>query len=443
MGQLLYRCQPPACKRHPEWAYGAVIYELNVRQFSPEGTFAAVREQLPRLQALGVDILWLMPIYPIGEERRKGTLGSYYSIRDYGAVNPEFGTFDEFRALVEAAHGTGMRVILDWVPNHTSRDAVWVAQHPEWYKRDPETGEIATPYDWTDTAQLDYDSPEMRRGMTEAMLFWLRETAIDGFRVDMAMLEPLAFWEGCVPELEAFMEAAGRRLFMLAEAEGPEFHRVAFDATYSWEVHHLLVDIAQGRVPEPAVALRERLLWEGEAYPSDALRMRFTSNHDENSWNGSEFQRFGAAARTMAAMTYLLPGLPLVYNGQEAGSDRQLAFFDKDCVDWRGLNGEWTEFYRDMNALRHTHPALWGGTRGGDLVAMDNSLSNKVFSVKRRVGDSLVMGLFNLSPDHADFEVHDEDFNGSFRQIGSPLLAELRSDAHFYLPPWGCFIYFR
>ncbi len=144
MGQLLYRCQPPACKRHPEWAYRAVIYELNVRQFSPEGTFAAVREQLLRLQALGVDILWLMPIYPIGEERRKGTLGSYYSIRDYGAVNPEFGTFDEFRALVEAAHGTGMRVILDWVPNHTSRDAVWVAEHPEWYKRDPETGEIAT-----------------------------------------------------------------------------------------------------------------------------------------------------------------------------------------------------------------------------------------------------------------------------------------------------------
>lgn len=443
MGELLYRCRPQVCKRHPEWAYGAVIYELNVRQFSPEGTFAAVRTQLPRLRELGVDILWLMPIYPIGEKRRKGSLGSYYSIRDYRAVNPEFGTFDEFRGLVEAIHAEGMRVILDWVPNHTSRDAVWVTDHPDWYKRDAETGEIATPYDWTDTAQLDYDNPEMRRGMTEAMLFWLRETAIDGFRVDMAMLEPIGFWDTCVPELEAFMEAQSRGLFMLAEAEGPEFHRVAFDTTYSWEVHHLMADVAQGRMQAPAAALRERLAREAAAYPTDALRMRFTSNHDENSWNGSEFQRFGAAARMMAALTYLLPGMPLVYNGQEAGSERQLAFFDKDCIDWSGLGkNEWKAFYQELNALRHSHMALWGGMRGGDLYAMDNSLSDRVFAVKRRIGEALVMGLFNFSPDHADFEVFDDDFNGSFHQIGSSALASLRSNSHFYLPPWGCFIYF-
>ncbi len=442
MGQLLYRCQPPACKRHPEWASRAVVYELNVRQFSAEGTFAAVREQLPRLQALGVDILWLMPIYPIGEERRKGTLGSYYSVRDYCGVNPEFGTFEEFRALVEEVHRLGMRIILDWVPNHTSRDAVWVNQHPEWYKHDPETGEIATPYDWTDTAQLDYDSPAMRRGMTEAMLFWLRETAIDGFRVDMAMLEPLAFWDTCVPELEAFMDAQSRGLFMLAEAEGPEFHWVAFDATYSWEVHHLMVDIAQGKVQGPAAALRNRLLYEAGDYPAAALRMRFTSNHDENSWNGSEFQRFGVAARMMAALTYVLPGMPLIYNGQEAGSDRQLAFFDKDGVDWSALGGEWTAFYQELNGFRHSHPALWGGVDGGDLYAMDNSLSDKVFAVKRRVGDSRVMALFNFSPDHADFKVYDDDFNGSFGQIGSLAPAVLHSHSHFYLPPWGFFIYF-
>ncbi|WP_298062070.1 alpha-amylase family glycosyl hydrolase [uncultured Rikenella sp.] len=444
MGELLYRCRPQACKRHPEWAYDAVIYELNVRQFSPEGTFAAVRAQLPRLRALGVDILWLMPIYPIGVERRKGTLGSYYAVRDYCGVNPEFGTFDEFRQLVEAVHGLGMRVILDWVPNHTSRDAVWVEAHPEWYKRDPETGEIATPYDWTDTAQLDYDNPAMRRGMVEAMLFWLRETAIDGFRVDMAMLEPIGFWDACVPELAAFMEARSRGLFMLAEAEGPEFHRVAFDATYSWEVHHLMVDVAQNKVSAPAAVLRERLLREGEAYPMDALRMRFTSNHDENSWNGSEFVRFGAAVRQMAALTYLLPGMPLIYNGQEAGSDRKLAFFDKDRIDWSGLgNNGWEAFYRELNGLRHSHVALRGGLCGGDVYAMDNSLSDKVFAIKRRVGDSVVMGLFNLSPDHADFELYDEDFNGSFRQIGSPELALLRSHVHFYLPPWGFFVYFK
>lgn len=442
MGQLLYRCQPPMCKRHPEWASRAVVYELNVRQFSPEGTFAAVREQLPRLQDLGVDVLWLMPIYPIGEERRKGSLGSYYSIRDYEAVNPEFGTFGEFKSLVDEVHNLGMRIILDWVPNHTSRDAVWIGQHPQWYKHDPDTGEIATPYDWTDTAQLNYDNPQMRRGMTEAMLFWLRETEIDGFRVDMAMLEPIEFWEACVPELEAFMGSQERELFMLAEAEGPEFHRVAFDATYSWDVHHLMVDIAQGKVQGPAAALRGRLLQEAEAYPPDALRLRFTSNHDENSWNGSEFRRFGVSVRMMAALTYLLPGLPLIYNGQEAGSDRQLEFFDKDCIDWGGLNGEWTALYRELNVLRHTYPALWGGIAGGDLYAMDNSLPDRVFAVKRRLEGGGVLGLFNLSGDHADFEVYDEDFNGEYRQVGSPEMAVLRSGTHFYLPPWGFFVYY-
>lgn len=443
MGQLLYRCQPPACKRHPEWAYSSVVYEVNVRQFSADGNFAAVREQLPRLKELGVDILWFMPIYPIGEERRKGSLGSYYSIRDYCAVNPEFGTFDEFKAMVDEVHRLGMRAILDWVPNHTSRDAVWTHEHPDWYKHDPETGEIATPYDWSDAAQLDYDNPQMRRGMTDALLFWLRETAIDGFRVDMAMLEPIGFWNDCVPELEAFMDSQSRGLFMLAEAEGPEFHSAAFDATYSWEVHHLTVDIAQGKVPNPAEALRGKLMQQAEAYPMDALRLRFTSNHDENSWSGSEFRRYGAAAKQMAALMYLLPGLPLIYNGQEAASDRQLEFFEKDPVDWSGLGGEFEEFYRELNKLRHSLPALRGGMQGGDMYAVDNSLPDKVFAVKRRLGDCVVFGLFNFSGNHADLEFHDDDFNGEYHQLGSREMASLSSGAHFYLPPWGFYLYFN
>lgn len=443
MGQLLYRCQPPACKRHPEWAYNAVIYELNVRQFSEEGTLAAVRPQLPRIKELGVDIIWFMPIYPIGEVQRKGSLGSYYSIKDYCAVNPEFGTFDEFKRLVDEAHRLGLRVILDWVPNHTSRDAVWTVEHPDWYKHDPETGEIATPYDWSDAAQLDYDNPQMRRGMTDALLFWLRETAIDGFRVDMAMLEPIEFWNACVPELEAFMASRSRGLFMLAEAEGPQFHSVAFDATYSWEVHHMTVDIAQGKIQSPADALRWKLMQEAGAYPMDALRMRFTSNHDENSWSDSEFKRYGAAAKQMAALTYLLPGMPLIYNGQEAASDKQLPFFEKDAVDWSGLGGEFEALYRELNALRHSYRALWGGTEGGDLYAMDNTLPEKVFAVKRRVGKQLVIGLFNFSGDHADLELHDEDFDGEFRQVGSPEKATLRNGTHFYLPPWGFYVYFN
>lgn len=443
MGQLLYRCQPPACKRHPEWAYDAVIYELNIRQFSTEGTFAAVFAQLPRLKDLGVDIIWFMPIYPIGKERKKGTLGSYYAVRDYCAVNPEFGSFDEFKTLVDKIHTLGMRVILDWVPNHTSRDAVWTTQHPDWYKYDPKSGEIATPYDWSDTAQLDYDNPEMRRGMTDAMLFWLRETAIDGFRVDMAMLEPIGFWNACVPELEDFMDSQSRGLFMLAEAEGPEFHSVAFDATYSWDVHHLTVNIAQNKVDRPAQALREKLMQEARAYPLDALRLRFTSNHDENTWSDSEFKRYGPSVKQMAALTYLLPGMPLIYNGQEAASERRLPFFEKDCVDWMGLGGEWEDFYRELNALRHTHPALCGGAKGGDLFSMDNSLPDKVFAVKRKIGGSVVIGLFNFSGDHADLEFYDEDFDGEFSQVGSSERAILRSAKHFYLPPWGFFIYFK
>lgn len=443
MAQLLYRCQPQLSKRHPQWASQAIIYELNVRQFSPGGTFAGVAEQLPRLKALGVDVIWMMPIFPIGEERRKGSLGSYYAVRDYCAVNPEFGTFKELKLLINRIHRLGMRVILDWVPNHTSRDAVWTVEHPDWYKHDPASGEIATPYDWTDAAQLDYDNPAMRRGMVDAMLFWLRETRIDGFRVDMAMLEPLEFWNACVPELEAFMSKKSRDLFMLAEAEGPEFHTVAFDATYSWEMHHLTVDIAQGRVVSPAAALRDRLSHEAWEYAPAALRMRFTSNHDENSWNGSEFVRYGAAVRQMAALTFLLPGVPLIYNGQEAGSNRQLPFFEKDCVDWQGLNGEWTALYGELISLKHAHPALWGGTDGGDLYAMDNSLSDKVLTLKRKIGDDVVMGLFNLSGEHVDFSVGDEDFEGVFAQIGSPEIATLHRDANFYLPPWGWFVYYK
>ncbi len=445
MGKVLYRCQPLASKVHPEWAHRAVIYELNIRQFSDSGDFAGVEAQLPRLRELGVDLLWLMPIFPIGEVRRKGTLGSYYAVRDYCAVNPEFGTLDQLRALVDRAHELGLRVILDWVPNHTSRDAAWVSEHPNWYRWDEARGEIATPYDWTDTAQLDYDNPQMRQGMVEAMRFWLTETAIDGFRVDMAMLEPLEFWELAIPELQRTRPD----LFLLAEAEGPEFHRVAFDASYAWELHHLLVDVAQGRIAAPAQAVRGKLCELSERYPPDGFLMHFTSNHDENSWKGSEFQRFGPFLRAATALTYILPGIPLIYNGQEAGSPKSLAFFDKDPVDWSGLRsdehgeGEWVRFYQSLNELRHTYAPLWSGSRGGDVCAIDNSLSDRVLSIKRKLGERVVIGLFNLSGDHADLEFPDPDFTGLYHELGTETPAHLESGRHFWLPPWGYFIYYK
>lgn len=434
--QLLYSCNKPIGKSHPEWAYNAVLYELNTRQFSSEGTFKAASLELQRLKGLGVDIIWMMPIFPIGQERRKGTLGSYYSIKDYIAVNPEFGTAEDFREFVMQAHTLGLKIILDWVPNHTSRDAVWTTEHQDWYEWDEAKGEIATPFDWTDTAKLDYSNRAMRQQMVDSMKYWLTEFHIDGFRVDMAMLEPIDFWNWCTPQLEQVRED----IFMLAEAEGPEFHTRAFDATYAWDMHHLLVKIAKGEAN--ADTLRERLQWESMHYPTQAFRMQFTSNHDENTWSDNEFARMGAAAKQMAALTFILPGIPMLYNGQEVASTKRLEFFDKDLVQWNCPN-DFTQLYEEMCALRHSNPALLSGERGGDLWAIDNSEPWRIFSVKRSMNNHTVIALFNFSNTSADVQFYDENFEGVYRQIGSPLNAELHSNKNFYLPPHSYFIYYK
>lgn len=434
--KLLYPCQKTHGKKHPEWSYNAVIYELNTRQFSEDGNFKGVSRELKRLKGLGVDIIWMMPIFPIGMERRKGSLGSYYSIRDYRSVNPEFGTLEDFKELVLQAHILGLKIILDWVPNHTSRDAVWTVEHPDWYEHDATTGEIATPFDWTDTAKLDYTNQQMRQEMVDSMKFWLAETSIDGFRIDMAMLEPIDFWNWCTPQLEKVRAD----LFMLAEAEGTGFHDRAFDATYAWDMHHLFVKIARGEAN--ADTLRDRLHWESMHYPMEAFRMQFTSNHDENSWSDTEFVRMGRAAKQMAALTFILPGIPMLYNGQEVASNRKLNFFDKDLVKWNCTN-EYTQLYEEMCALRHANPALNSGERGGNLWAIDSSEQWRIFAVKRRVGERVVIALFNFSDTGADVRFYDDDFNGTYRQIGSPLDAQLKSDSNFFIPAYGYFIYYK
>lgn len=436
MSNLLYRCYEPAGKQHPSWSYNAVIYELNTRQFSPEGTFKAVGRQLKRLKGLGVDIIWMMPIFPIGQERRKGSLGSYYSIQDYRAVNPEFGTLNDFNDLVQEIHTLGMRIILDWVPNHTSRDAVWTIDHPDWYEHDSQTGEISTPFDWTDTAKLDYTNKEMRSEMVSSMKYWLTESKIDGYRIDMAMLVPTEFWNHVTPELEKVRPD----IFMLAEAEGPEFHERAFDATYGWEMHHLINDIANQHAN--ADTLRHKLNNQNLYYPSHAFQMQFTSNHDENSWNGSEFERLGDAARQMAMLSFILPGIPLIYNGQEVGSTKRLEFFDKDLIEWNEKNS-YTELYEELTTLKHWHPALRAGEKGGDLYSIECSESWRIFAVKRRIEDHVIIALFNFSPHDANIQIYDPEFNGVFKQIGSPLEAILATDHNFYLQPWGSFIYYK
>ncbi len=364
---MAFSCGQGTEDRRP--AGNSVVYEMNVRQYTPEGTFEAAQKQLPRLKELGVDILWLMPIHPIGVKERKGTLGSYYAISDYCAVNPEFGTMADFETFLAAAHKMGFRVIIDCVANHTSPDAKWINECPaDWYVRDS-LGNTVVNYDWTDIAELNYDNPDVRTAMQAAMRFWM-EKGVDGFRCDMACEVPFDFWK----ETIAMLRSEWPDMYMLAEGEDPRLHTVAgFDASYAWELHHILNDIAQGRknVPE----LLEYIEKDAAAVPSDALRLMFTSNHDENSWAGTEFERMGNAAKAMAVLTFTLPnGQPLIYTGQEMGWNKRFEFFEKDPVPAWEENG-YTDFYKELVALRHAHPALAAGRDGGrfDLISSEDS----------------------------------------------------------------------
>ena len=290
-----------ACKKtpsvHPDWTYNSVMYEVNIRQFSPEGTFAGVEEQLPRLKDLGVDILWLMPMYEIGTEGRKGTLGSYYAISDYKKVNPEFGTMEDFEHLLAKAHELGFKVILDWVANQTAPDNVWMNEKPaDFYERDS-LGNAIWEYDWTDTRSLNYANEEVWWAQDDAMRFWL-EKGVDGFRCDAAGEVPAEFWKGILPK----MNKDYPDIYLLAEAERDNLADASetFDANYAWELHHLLNSLAQGR--KTVADLKDYIARDAARFPKEAFRLTFTSNHDENSWSGTEFEREGDAGQPAACV---------------------------------------------------------------------------------------------------------------------------------------------
>lgn len=346
MAALLCACK--ANKYSAENARNQVVYELNTRQFTPEGTFEAAAKQLPRLKKMGVDIIWLMPICPIGELERKGSLGSYYAIRDYENVNPEFGTLKDFDAFVAKAHRLGMGVIIDWVANHTSPDHPWVTEKPaEWYVRDA-SGKTIVEYDWTDIAKLDYKVPEMRQEMIKSMLFWI-DRGIDGFRCDVAHQIPGDFWSDAIAQCR---ERAGKPLYLLAEGENEYLGESGFDATYAWGMHHILNEIAQGR------AGKKELIRNIEKNKIQGVHLAFTSNHDENSWQGTEFERMGDAAEAMAVLCWTLPQTqPLIYTGQEFGYDHRFLFFEKDPMPQFEAN-QYTRLYHYLSDVKHTHIAL-------------------------------------------------------------------------------------
>jgi glycosidase len=380
--------------RHPAWSRHAVIYEVNVRQYTPEGTLAALRRHLPRLKRLGVDILWVMPVQPIGRKNRKGALGSYYAIADYTAVNPEFGTEADFKAFVDAAHRQGMKVILDWVANHTAFDHPWITQHKDYYvtradgtiinARDNEGRDT----DWTDVAELNFDNPALRREMIDDMRWWLVRTGIDGFRCDVAGGVPTDFWVDARRELSKSQPG----LFMLAEAEDPRIH-AAFDMTYSWQLHHLLNDVAQGK--KSTGVLDAYFAMDDSLFGGDKYRMTFTSNHDENSWNGSELERMGANHLPAYVLSATVQrSMPLLYTGQEVSTAKRLRFFEKDTVDWSGTS--LATFYRTVFDLKHRQPALANGAWGGAQAALRTDGGDRVYAFARTKGANTVLVAVNF-----------------------------------------------
>ena len=385
--------------KHPAWTYDTVVYEVNIRQFSPEGTFKGVEAQLPRLKELGVDILWLMPMYEIGEVERKGSLGSYYAISDYTKVNPEFGTMQDFEDLLAAAHRAGFKLILDWVANQTAPDHVWMTGKPaDFYERDS-LGNAIWEYDWTDTRSLNYENTAVWDAQDECMRFWL-EKGVDGFRCDAAAEMPVNFWKGILPGIRRDYPD----IYLLAEAENPELAEL-FDATYAWKLHHLMNDVAQGT--KTAQALRDYIAEDDSWMGSDGFRLMFTSNHDENSWAGSEFERMGAAAKVMEVLCFTLPkGLPLVYTGQEVGITRRLEFFEKDPItDWNP--NQYTDFIKTLVALRHDHPCLAAGEKGAPAELIPDVPEDVLAFRRSRRGDILEV-YANLSAKTIHFQIDDE-----------------------------------
>ena len=366
-------CRPaaPFTIQHPAWATNTSLYQVNVRQYTPEGTFKALELHLPRLQKMGVGILWLMPVQPIGVEKRKGKLGSQYSLSDYRSVNPEFGSMADLQHFINEAHKLGMHVILDWVANHTSWDSKLSKEHPDWFTKNAK-GQFQSPVaDWQDVIDLDYSKPGLRQYMTESMAFWVREAGFDGFRCDVAGLVPTDFWDATRAELEEI-----KPIFMLAEWDElhdppflpkgtftPHTHLLekAFDATYALKLHYLMDSIAQGK--KPVAALPGYFATERKMYPAGVYLMNFTSSHDVNTWDNPEDVRLGKDAQAMAVLTTLLPGIPLVYSGQEAASTKKLRFFDKDTIQWGNYSR--AQFYTTLLQLKKSNPAL----RNGDACA--------------------------------------------------------------------------
>lgn len=411
-------------KSAPDWSTNAVIYEVNVRQYSPEGTFDAVTADLDRLKDLGVEILWLMPIHPIGELNRKGSLGSYYAVKDYLAINPEFGSEADLQELVRAAHERDMKVILDWVANHTSWDNHLTQEHPEWFTRD-ENGEFVPPVqDWSDVIDLDFEHPELRAYMVDALKYWVTEFDIDGYRCDVAGMVPTSFWDSARVELDKI-----KPVFMLAEAQEPEHQIAAFDMSYGWDFHHVMNQVALGEVP--VSKLDDVLARYDSTYPPDYTMMMFTSNHDENSWNGTAPERMGDGLKAFAALSFTVPGMPMIYNGQESKLDKRLEFFEKDPIAWGSY--ELQDFYSRLAEIKEREPAFWHGHDAGSYQRLASE-DDGIFAFTRSSENSAILCVFNFSESDAEWDLPEHLKSSLFYDL---MTSEAWSGEELELEPWG------
>jgi glycosidase len=369
-----------------DWVRDAVVYEVYLRSFSHQGSSRALQQRLPELKELGVTVVWLMPIHPVGELNRKGTLGSPYAVQDYYAINPEFGTLGDFKALVNAVHAQGMKIIIDLVANHTAWDSRLLMEHPEWFTKNDEGAIVSPNPDWSDVADLNYDQHELRKYMIEMMKYWVGEVGIDGYRCDVAEMVPTDFWNHARFELDKI-----KPVMMLSEGSLPEHHVEAFDVTYSWTIYDVLSKIIDGSTS--VKVFDDIVKMEGYQFPKGALRLRFNTNHDKNAWESPAVTKFSPkGAKTTAVLTFTFPGVPLIYNGEEAGNDKKLGLFEKVEIDW-SKNVEFRAFYQVLTQLRAAHVAL----RRGEYVPVANSSGGKVFSFVRRFGEDQVLVVLNLS----------------------------------------------
>lgn len=414
---------------HPAWIEQGNIYEVNIRQYTPEGTFVAFEKNLDRLKDMGVQTLWFMPINPISVKDRKGKLGSYYAVSSYTAINPEYGTMDDWKALVKNAHEKGFKVIIDWVPNHTGADHPWLTSHPDFYVQDSVTHQPVSPFDWTDVRKLNYKNPELVDSMIASMKFWITESDIDGFRCDVATDVPKEFWSKCIPELKKM-----KSIFMLAESNEAWMHEAGFDATYTWDAFAMMKKVAKGERPAFAI---DSVLWKVDStYPKNALRMYFTSNHDENSWNKADYGTMpGASHAPFAVLTQTIErSVPLIYSGQEEPFLDSVSFFYKDTIMFSKFSR--AGFYKTLLNLRKNNSALAADASFKKLATNNDAA---MYAFEREKGGNKVLVVLNLSKQAQNFTWKDQpsekEWNNIFLGNKEPV------DKGFGIEPWGYAVY--